>query len=77
MITQHAVVWHIERYDALTANRRENTLFAPLYGALSAGRLLAVRADSADQGKNIGQALVMSGTIRSSPGMTELLVHEQ
>jgi len=68
MITRHAVAWHIERYDALTANRRENRLFAPLCGAFSAGRLVAVRADSADQGKNIGQALVMSGTIRSSPG---------
>jgi len=28
----------------------------------------ALPADSADQGKNIGQALVMSGTMRSSPG---------
>jgi hypothetical protein len=57
MITRYAVAWHIERYDALTANRRENTLL-----------LVAVWADSADQGKDIGQTLVMSGTIRSSPG---------
>ena len=32
------------------------------------GACLALRADSADQGKNIGQALVMSGTMMSSPG---------
>jgi hypothetical protein len=30
--------------------------------------VLALRADSAVQGKNIGQALVMSGTMRSIPG---------
>ena len=70
MITRHAVAWHIERYDALTANRRENTLFPPLYGALSAGRLVAVWADSADQGKNIGHDQV-------EPWMGELFVHEQ
>jgi hypothetical protein len=39
--------------------------------------VLALRADSADQEKNIGQALVMSGTMMSSPGVTELIVHEQ
>jgi len=34
----------------------------------SAEPVPALRADSADQGKNIGQALVMSGTRMSSPG---------
>jgi hypothetical protein len=32
------------------------------------GRLARLRADSAVQAKNIGQGLVMSGMMRSSPG---------
>ena len=38
---------------------------------------IALGADSAVQGKNIGQALVISGTMMSSPGALNLLVHEQ
>ena len=60
------------RYPCYSPNAGQNDGsrlgFAPLYGASGAGRLVALRADSADQGKNIGQALVMSGTMRSNPG---------
>ena len=70
MITRHAVAWHIERYDVLTANRRENTLFAPLYGALSAGVFCRPGEEH-----RAGFGYVRDDQVE--PWMAELFVHEQ